>query len=143
MGSLNLTPNPSVLLVQTGVLIANVVVVKKLLLDPYLKVYEKRQSMTKGSKNKASELIKHNEGALIDINKKIESAASGARDHREKLYQEAVAKRETMIGKAESDAKSIIEDAKKRVSAELQEEKNKIPQVVKKLSDELYQHTMA
>ena len=43
MASLELVPHPDVLVVQAGVFLANFVVVKKLLVEPYLTVRDKRE----------------------------------------------------------------------------------------------------
>ena len=66
MSGLNLVPNPTVLAVQAGVFMANIFVIKKLWLDPYLRVYEKRQANTTGSQTDAEKISKENGAKKID-----------------------------------------------------------------------------
>ena len=67
MSSLNLVPNLNVMAVQAGIFVANFLLLRNLLLEPYLKVYDKRQNLTVGSKAEAKELVAKNESAIQQI----------------------------------------------------------------------------
>ena len=64
MSSLNLVPNPTIMAIQAGLFVANFVAVKKLLLEPYLKVYDQRQDLTVGNKTEAIKILEENESTM-------------------------------------------------------------------------------
>ena len=135
MGSLNLVPNPTVMAVQAGLFVANFVVVKKLLLDPYLKVYDKRQTLTVGNKHEAAELVQKNEDALAEIKKKLKGANDEAVSLRNALTSEAKTKKAELIGAAEKKAKESIDDVRTKIQASMKAEMAKIPTMVDELTD--------
>lgn len=142
MASLNLMPNPGVFLVQTGLFLANVFVVKKLMLDPYLKVKAKRDALTVGGKADASTLMLQNEKNMGYIKQRVDEAFNLARQQSEKLSAEANKKRDDILVHAEKDAKAFLAQAQQEISAELLREKAKIPAIVKDLTENLYQKTI-
>ena len=79
MSSLNLVPNVAVMAAQTGIFVANYYAVKKLLVEPYLKVYDKRRSLTVGSKEDSIRLIQENSDKELKIKSDLEKAFSDAK----------------------------------------------------------------
>ena len=57
MASLILVPDPEVLAIQAGLFLVAVGVVKKLYVEPYLAVRERRQAATVGSKDEAARTL--------------------------------------------------------------------------------------
>ena len=86
MSGLNLIPNPTVLAVQTGVFMANIFVIKKLWLDPYMKVYEKRKASTTGSQSDAEKIGKENDKMVTKIETGIHDAVEESRKIRTDIH---------------------------------------------------------
>lgn len=143
MASLNLIPNPSVLAVQAGVFMANVVVVKKLFVDPYLKVRDARDNATQGSKEEADRLYSKSETLAEEIQQKITQASAEARQTREGIRQDAIAKRRKIMQEAESEARQKVDEVEQRIKSELAEQQKRIPEIVGQLTDEVYSATVS
>ena len=135
MGSLNLVPNPTVMAVQAGLFVANFVAVKKLLLDPYLKVYDKRQNLTVGNQNEAAELLQKNESAMKEIKQTLLNASEEATKLRNTLTSEANATKANLIKSAETDAKASVYSVRKQIQDSMKEELAKVPSLVDDLTD--------
>lgn len=142
MSSLNLLPNPSVFLVQTGIFVANLYVVKKLMLDPYLKVKAKRDGLTVGSQQHASSLNQDNEKKFASIHQKLRDASEVIKEKTGAIVNEAQGKRDGILSGAEAEAKAYLSRAQKDVASELAQEREKIPTIVRQLSDNLFEKTV-
>ena len=134
MSSLNLVPNPSVMVVQAGLFIANFVAIKKLLLEPYLKVYDKRQSLTVGNKSEADQLIQKNENAMLEIKQRILEANEQASQIRTELTQAAHRQKTQLIADAETTAKKTVEGVRSQISQSLEQEMAKVPALVDEIT---------
>ena len=138
MASLELVPHPSVLAVQVGVFLANLVVVKKLWVEPYLLVKERRQKLTVGSKDEATRLLAEAEKVAEEINSKLLTAASEAKASREGVREAALQRRTQILAAADAEAKAYVGTVERQVKEELMRERGKVPAVVHKLTDEVY-----
>ncbi|SME91162.1 ATP synthase F0 subunit B [Pseudobacteriovorax antillogorgiicola] len=134
MSSLNLVPNPTVMTVQAGIFIANFFVIKKLLLEPYLKVYDKRQNLTVGNKSEAESLLQKNETTLKQIKETLQAASDEATSIRSELTAQASVKKGQLISSAEQEAKATIESVRSQITESLAEERRKIPNLVDDLT---------
>lgn len=142
MSSLNLLPNPSVFLVQTGIFVANLYVVKKFMLEPYLKVKEKRDRITVGSHQHASSLNQENEKKFASIHQKLRDASDVIKEKTAAIGAEAQRKRDGLLSSAEAEAKAFLSKAQKEVANELAQEREKIPTIVRQLSNNLFEKTV-
>ena len=134
---LNLTPDITVLGVQAGLFLANMFVVKKLMLEPYLKVRELRDQKTGGSQDSAQALLQKAKELDAVISQKMKDAHKGAAELREKIKSEANQVRATLVTKAEFAAKADQQALLKSISENLKEEKSRLDQTVSTISDEL------
>ena len=139
MAELSLVPNVSVIAVQTVVFLTNLVVVKKLFVEPYLTLKDRRDKLTTGSQSDAAALTLANEQAVIKIETAIQTAAREASKARELLRQEASVKRSTIIKQAEAEAAATISSVTKQIADDLNEQKSSVPGLVKQLTGEVYQ----
>ena len=139
MAELSLVPNVSVIAVQTVVFLTNLVVVKKLFVEPYLTLKDRRDKLTTGSQSDAAALTLANEQAVIKIETAIQTAAREASKARELLRQEASVKRSTIIKQAEAEAAATISSVTKQIADDLNEQKSSVPGLVKQLTAEVYQ----
>lgn len=143
MASLNLIPNPPVLAVQAVIFLANVVVVKKLFVEPYLQVKDRRDKITVGSKDDAARFLAEAEQISQRLNERLQSAFDAAKAEREKIRNAAIAKRDALLAAAEAEAKTHVEAMERQISDALNREKSKVPGVVQTLTDEVYRIALA
>ena len=73
MSSLNLTPDPQLMFAQATIFIANMYVVKRYLINPFMKIKEQRDALTDGSEHEAVRLEQESAEMLKTINEKIAS----------------------------------------------------------------------
>lgn len=139
MATINLVPNPTVLVVQTGVFLANLVIVKKLILEPYLALKDKRESLTSGQASDAQKILADCETMTQKITTTIQSAVSESSKAAQSILADAQKKKDAILKVAEEKAKATFESAKSEIAESLAQEKGKVPEAVRKLADEIYQ----
>lgn len=142
MSSLNLVPNPAVFLVQAGVFVANIVAVKKLMLDPYLRVKANRDRLTLGNKQEAQTLTQEGERKFEEITAKLREAGDQVRSVVQVVLSEAQQKRDDIMKAAERDAKDFLEKSQQNIATELKTEREKVPAVVHSLTQALFEKTV-
>lgn len=143
MASLNLVPNPPVLAVQAVVFLVGLAVVKKLFVEPYLSVRDKREKLTVGNKDEAQKLFQEAERVAQDVTTRISVAVDEAKKARGKTRDAAIAKRQAALAVAEGESKQLIAAVEKQIQQDLAEEKAKVPAIVKSLTDEVYKLALA
>ena len=100
MSQLNLTPDPIVLGAQAAIFLANMFVVKKLILTPYLSVRSRREASTGGNQDVALKLTTDAQALETKITERMRAAHKEAASAREAIKQEAVAKRAAILSTA-------------------------------------------
>lgn len=139
MAQLVLVPNPVVLAVQVGVFLANVVVIKKLMLEPYLAVRDRREKLTQGNRDEASAIVTRCESLATDINQRLVATAQTAQKAKESIRNEALEKRNAILAAAEAESHATIEKMAAEVKQTLAAERAKVPQVVQQLTQQVFQ----
>lgn len=142
MAGLNLTPDPTALGTQAVIFLGAVFVVKKLMVEPYLAVQEKRDRSTVGSKAEAADLQRKNEELIAEIERRYQVAAGEAKDIRNSILKIAVEKKDTILAEASKKASAIVDDVRNRIKADLAEEKSRVPAIVADLSQVVYEKTL-
>jgi F0F1-type ATP synthase membrane subunit b/b' len=138
MASLNLIPNPVVLGAQIGIFLVNYVAVKKLFVEPYLAVRARRTALTLGSQEEANKALVKSDQISKAIDEKFIACAAEAKASREALREKAQGERDVLLSSAEAAAKREIASVEEKIRHELASERARIPDVMKSLSDELY-----
>lgn len=142
MSDLNLIPNPKVLMVNTSIFLANLVIMKKLFMDPYLAVRDKRYALTNQQHGTAAELIAQSNQLEAKIKQKMDQALADARLIRAESKEKADRKREEILSAAHAAAKKTIAEATVTTAAILKSERAKLPQIVNQLATALYTTTV-
>ena len=137
MSQLSLIPNPTVIVVQAGIFLSNMFVVKKLILDPYLKVRAARDQSTGGSQEDAQKIIATSRKLDEAITAKMREAQKIAASTREKIKTEANQNKASIIAAAEDAAKKEQLNVEQAITANLNEERAKKDQIVQTLTTEL------
>lgn len=143
MSTLNLIPNPPVLAVQAGIFLLNIFIVKKLILEPYLKVRDRRYALTIGSKEAAERASRDAESVASFIAAAITKTTGDVKNEREKIRDAALQKKAAIVASAEADAKAAIAAAEQEIRQDLAQEKLKIPAIVNQLADDVYRLALA
>ncbi len=139
MASLNLVPNPLVILVQSGFFLASYVVVKHFYVVPYQKLRARRIAATVGSKDNASEILKSNEESAERIRIQLNDAMKNARQIVDEAKKKAASKRESLLEAAEKDAELTLSSLRGELKANLETERKAIPQVVEALGNKFFE----
>lgn len=138
MAGLNLTPNPAIMAVQAGVFLANIYVVKKLWLDPYMKVYKKRQEKTRGAQSEAESILKRNVASISEIDGRISQASIDAKAVRARIHDDMSKEKNAALLEAAQEAEQIVQTSRAQLEANLEQELQKIPKIVNQLSNDFY-----
>ena len=138
MSQLNLKPDPIVLGVQAVVFLINMVIVKKLMLEPYLSVRLRRDAQTGGSQDAAQKLQREAESLESKITERMRAAHKDAAQVRDVIKKEALEKRAGLLTKAESEAKAEQSRIEAEIAANLKEERARQEQSIRTISDEFF-----
>ncbi len=134
MSSLNLSPNPVIMAATAGVFIANLIAVKKLLLEPYLKVRDQRIKATFGNQAAAEQLEVENTRATEKIRDRIAQASLEARNFRDSSLATAKQKRDELLAAASKEATDVVTAMRGDLVKELAEQRQAVPAIVQQLS---------
>jgi F0F1-type ATP synthase membrane subunit b/b' len=138
MANLDLIPKLPVLAVQAGIFVANLGIMKKLFMEPYLKVRNAQDSQTIGSQGDAARLLAQADQVSAEINARLQAALVMAKEGREKVRGVAVAKRQALLGAAQAEVKSELDRVEGDIKAQIEAERAKVPNVVASLANEVY-----
>ena len=133
MASLDLMPNTGLILAHAGVFIASSYVFSKLAIVPYLKLREERESQTLGQSTNIDEIKVEVHKKQTSIEEDIKEAHLFARKVYDESKEKANAEQAELINLAKSNAKSQLEEARKKIDMSLSSERNKSKETVEKL----------
>ena len=138
MADFNLVPVPRVLLVQVGIFIANTIIIKKLLVEPYLKLKAKRLDYTERKQAAATARFTALEQELAELRATRRSRLSALAQMRRKKYEQARARREELIVAATSESEAAIKEAKVSLRKEFEAAQTELDSTVGQLSQEMF-----
>ena len=139
---LDLIPKLPVLVVQTGIFLANVGLIRNLFVLPYLKVRDDRERTTIGKKDDAIRLSAEFKELSEDIDRRLGDSMRKIRQEREFRRTKALERRQEIIQSAITESKSIADDAEKMLKEAVRLEKSKIPDVVREISEAVFRTTL-
>lgn len=144
MASVNdlLIPKPQVMAVQAVIFCAALVIIKKFIIDPYLKVRDKRESFTSGSKDQAKDLIKKSSDLDFKIESSLNKAREDSRQIKKEKYEAAIEQKEKIVSQADADAKATVGAMTENIKKQISEEKALIPAFVAQLTEQFYEKTL-
>lgn len=138
MAELNLVPNVPVIAVQTAIFVTNLIITKKLLVEPYQQLRAKRDQLTTGSQEDAVALTAANEKHVQEIESRIQNAAREAALARESVRKKALDQRAEIVAAAEAAAAETIASVTKEIRADLAAQKVRVPEIVQQLTQDVY-----
>lgn len=141
MAQLNLVPDPAIVAAQIGLFVVNMFVVKKLFLEPYFRLQQKREALTTGSQADAARLLYECDEIARKVQDSIDEAAAAAASERERRKAAATQRRLEIIRGAEEKARAEVEAVASRVRAEVAEQRALLPKAISDLTAELFAAT--
>jgi F0F1-type ATP synthase membrane subunit b/b' len=138
MSQLNLKPDPIVLGVQAVIFLANMFVVKKLMLEPYLSLSSRREAQTGGSQDSAQKLLLEAQSLETKITERMRTAHKDAAQVRDAIKKEASDKRAALLAKAESEAKAEQVKIESAITDNLKEERARKEETIKQIGDQFF-----
>jgi F0F1-type ATP synthase membrane subunit b/b' len=138
MSQLNLTPDPVLLGTQAAIFLANMLVVKKLILNPYLAVRSRREAATGGSQDEAQKLTREALALEAKITERMRAAHKEATVIREKIKSDAMSARSARLAKAESEAKEAQTKMEQEIAQNLNEERSRKEATIKTVAESFF-----
>lgn len=94
------------------------VILKPLLFDPMLKLFEEREKRIDGAKLEARKVDEKSASALAEYEKAMAKARAGAQAERERIRAEAVKREQEILARARSASAEALENGKRAVQEE-------------------------
>ncbi len=139
MADFNLVPNPVITAVQAGLFFVNMYVVKRFILDPYLKLRELRFGATGGSIEKAHTLNQESEKLQNNISEEVKKLQEEITAERDKALTEASTQKESLLAGARKEAEATLLSMREQISNEVDSQRSQIPDHVQKIYSALKQ----
>jgi len=98
-----------------------VVLLKPLLFDPLLKVFEEREKRTEGAKEEARDMDKQAGELLTEYETELEKIRREASREREELRAETAKLEAKIMAEARAESAKILETGKAKIAAEVEE----------------------
>ena len=138
MAELNLVPNPTLLVVQTGVFITNVWLINTLILKPYQKLKDARDQATVGNQDEAHRILKNIASMSAAIKQKTAEALEQARESIKSARDQAHKQQQQIVSAATDEAQKTLEGFRDELKRNLNAERERSKEIFGALSDELY-----
>jgi F-type H+-transporting ATPase subunit b len=106
--------------VQTVFFVALTLVLKPLLFDPMLKLFEEREKRIDGAKVQARKIDEKSATALADYEAQMGRARAAAGAERDKIRSEALKQEQEILGAVRASAAKALDDGKRAAQAEAQ-----------------------
>jgi F-type H+-transporting ATPase subunit b len=105
-------------LVQVGLFIVLLLVLKPTLFDPMLKLFEEREKRIDGAKLQARKIDEKSAVALTEYETEMSKARAGANAERDKLRAEGLKAEAEILGKVREQTAQALEEGKKKALEE-------------------------
>jgi F-type H+-transporting ATPase subunit b len=119
-----------------------VVVLKPLLFDPVLKIFEERENRTEGARAEARKMQEEAGGLLREYETKLAEVAQAAAEERDRLRSETARLESEILEEARQATQRIVEEGRKRIEAEVSKIQFDLGRRSAELSSEIAQRTL-
>jgi F-type H+-transporting ATPase subunit b len=106
--------------VQTVLFIALTLILKPVLFDPMLKLFEEREKRIDGAKIQARKIDEKSATALGEYEAQMAKARATAGAERDKIRNEALKQEQEILGAVRASAAKVLDDGKRAAHAEAQ-----------------------
>lgn len=105
-------------LLQLGLFVLLTLVLKPLLFDPILKLFEARERLIEGVKSQARHVDEKSAGALTEYEKGMANARATGNAEREKVRSEGVQREQEILGAVREATNRAVDQGKRQMHAE-------------------------
>lgn len=106
-------------LIQIGLFVVLLIVVKPMLLDPMLKLFEERERRIDGAKLEARQMDEASAGALSKFEAEMQKVRSSANAERDKVRGEALKAESELLAKVREKTTAKLDDGRKTAAGEV------------------------
>ncbi len=138
MSSLNIAPNPKAVALLLIIFLANILIIKKLILESFLKLKKHRDALTTGSVAETKKIQQQNEILQKTIESKKKEAILEAQKISEIMISEAGKKQEELTREAQNKASAFLLEIRKGIQGDLLNQRMSIKEKAQQLSDVFY-----
>ena len=142
MAKLNLQPDFSLLVIQSGLFLVNLYIVKKFFVGPFLQLKEKRDEATLGKLRESEQQRSECDLLQKKIEGRLNEALLASKKLKEEIISNALLQQKEILSKSRDAASSRIGKIKEEIEKRLQEECNRIPRVVDGLAEHIYKEVL-
>ena len=105
-------------LVQLVLFVGFVLLLKPILLDPMLKLFEEREKRIDGAKAQARKIDEKSAGALAKYEAEMNKARAAAGAERDRIRAEGIKREQEILGAVRATAAKTVDEGKRSVQAE-------------------------
>ena len=136
MSSLNLVPDPHLMLAQAGLFLANIYVINKKIVQPFVQLKEKRFQLTEGAQKEAQKAREKSSELLALIEERTKRAHQEVQKAAQKRKEQVEAVQSQESEKVRQESAERLKEAKDKMLAGLREERKKIPESAELLAQQ-------
>lgn len=123
--------------IQVIIFIAAIFILNTLVFQPFLKLMDRRDRLTKGTMEEARELEARVKAIIEEYEARLADARTHAQEERSRIVKEAQDAATGIVSKAREETSSLIDEAKKKLEAEAESIKQKLGGDVETLAKEI------
>lgn len=123
--------------IEVVIFVAAIIILNALVFQPFLKLMDRRDRLTRGTMEEARELEAKVKSIIEEYETRLADARSHAQEERMSIVKEAQDAATGIISKAREENASLIEDARKKLEAEAESIKQKLSGDVELLAKEI------
>ena len=131
---LNLVPELPVFIGHSILFLANIAVVHKLFVKPYLELKNKRLAVTSGSESQAMMLINTARASALEVDVRLAAAFSETAAFRAEKRANAQLQKSKIVELAESELESEMETFKRELKEEIALKRSELSSIIDKLT---------
>lgn len=108
------------------------------MVEPYLKLRDKRIAQTSGGQDEAKKILTQCKQNSESIESQVNQAYAEVKDFRVSTKSGASEKQANMVAEAKKEAKSYLENIQKQLADDMNLQQKKVPQIVTGLVNETF-----
>jgi F-type H+-transporting ATPase subunit b len=117
-GAVEVDINPTLVLMQLGLVAVLMLILKPMLFDPLLSVFEKRERMVEGTLKEARELDDKAADLKLKVDAELDKVIKVAAEERDKARSEAARRDAEALARTRAETAAILDTGRRELAAE-------------------------
>ena len=117
-GAVEVDVNPTLVLMQLGVVTVLMLVLKPFLFDPLLAVFERRERMVEGTQHEAHKLDDKAADIKLEVDGKLARVTTSASEERDRMRSQATTRDAEVLAKTRTEVAQILEQGRRNLALE-------------------------